>query len=90
MMILFDQEIMVRTTLTIDDELFAQALALSEPGIGKSELLRKCVKAYIQKQTARRLAALGGKASDVDPAPRRPARHRIAGGSNPNSDGPVR
>jgi hypothetical protein len=48
------------TTLTIDDELFSRALALSEPRIEKAELLKECVKAYIQRQTARRLAALGG------------------------------
>jgi Arc/MetJ family transcription regulator len=61
----------MRTTLTIDDELFARALALAEPGIDKAELLRECVKAFIQRQTARRLAALGGQAADIEPAPRR-------------------
>ena len=51
------------TTLTIDDELFgkavALALALAETGIERTELLRECIKAFIQRQTARRLAALG-------------------------------
>jgi Arc/MetJ family transcription regulator len=61
----------MRTTLTIDDELFARALALAEPGIDKAELLRECVKAFIQRQTARRLAALGGQAPDIELAPRR-------------------
>jgi Arc/MetJ family transcription regulator len=61
----------MRTTLTIDDELFARALALAEPGIEKAELLRECVKAFIQRQTARRLAALGGQATDIELAPRR-------------------
>lgn len=61
----------MRTTLTIDDELFAQAVALAEPGIGRSELLEECVKAFIQRQTARRLAALGGQIPDLEPAPRR-------------------
>ncbi|MEO6322987.1 MAG: type II toxin-antitoxin system VapB family antitoxin [Polaromonas sp.] len=61
----------MRTTLTIDDELFAKAVALAEPGIEKSELIRECVKAFIQRQTARRLAALGGKASDIELVPRR-------------------
>lgn len=60
----------MRTTLTIDDELFARALALAEPGIERSELIRECVKAFIQRQTARRLAALGGKAPEVKLAPR--------------------
>ncbi len=61
----------MRTTLTIDDELFAKAVALAEPGIERSELLKECVKAFIQLQTARRLAALGGQAPEIEPAPRR-------------------
>ena len=61
----------MRTTLTIDDDLFAKALALAEPGVEKSELIRECVKAFIQRQTARRLAALGGLAPDIEIAPRR-------------------
>ena len=61
----------MRTTLTIDDELFAKAVALAEPGVEKSELIRECVKAFIQRQTARRLAALGGLAPDMEIAPRR-------------------
>ncbi len=61
----------MRTTLTIDDSLFAKAVALAEPGIEKSELIRECVKAFIQRQTARRLAALGGLAPDIELAPRR-------------------
>lgn len=61
----------MRTTLTIDDELFAKAVALAEPGIERSELLKQCIKAFIQRQTARRLAALGGQAQDIEFAPRR-------------------
>lgn len=61
----------MRTTLTIDDDLYAQALALAEPGIERSELLRQCVKAFIQRETARRLAALGGQVPEVELAPRR-------------------
>ena len=60
----------MRTTLTIDDALFAKAVALAEPGIEKSELIRECVKAFIQRQTARRLAALGGQAPDMELVPR--------------------
>ena len=63
----------MRTTLTIDDDLFAKALALAEPGIEKSELLKECVRAFIQRQAARRLAALGGQAPDIKLAPRRRA-----------------
>jgi hypothetical protein len=61
----------MRTTFTIDDQLFATALSLAEPGIEKSELIRECVKAFIQRQSARRLAALGGQAADIELVPRR-------------------
>lgn len=62
----------MRTTLTIDDELFAKALALADPGTERAELFKECVKAFIQRQTARRLAALGGQAPEITFAPRRP------------------
>jgi Arc/MetJ family transcription regulator len=61
----------MRTTLTIDDELFAKALALADPGTERSELFKECVKAFIQRQTARRLAALGGQVPEITRAPRR-------------------
>ena len=61
----------MRTTLTIDDDLFAKAMLLAEPGTGKSELLTECVKAFIQRQSARRLAALGGQVPDIKLASRR-------------------
>ena len=61
----------MRTTLTIDDQLYAKAVSLAEPGMEKSELLKECVKAFIQRQTARRLAALGGQAPDMELVPRR-------------------
>lgn len=61
----------MRTTLTIDDELFAKALALADPGTERAELFKECVKAFIQRQTARRLAALGGQAPEITLAPRR-------------------
>jgi hypothetical protein len=71
MMFLLMQEAPMRTTLTIDDELFAKAVALAPPNIEKSELIRECVKAFIQRQTARRLADLGGLVHDIELAPRR-------------------
>ncbi|WP_027995942.1 type II toxin-antitoxin system VapB family antitoxin [Simplicispira psychrophila] len=61
----------MRTTLTIDDQLFAKAVALAEPGVEKSELIQECVKAFIHRPTAHRLAVLGGQAPDVELAPRR-------------------
>ena len=63
----------MRTTLTLDDSLFADALALADPGMDKAELLRECVKAFIQRQAALRLAALGGAAPEIEVVPRRRA-----------------
>lgn len=61
----------MRTTITIDDDLYAKAVALADPGIEKSELIRECVRAFIQIQTARRLAALGGGVPEMELPPRR-------------------
>ena len=61
----------MRTTLTIDDQLFAKAVSLAQPGIKKSELIRECVMAFIQRQTARRLADLDGLAPEIEIAPQR-------------------
>ncbi len=61
----------MRTTVTIDDKLFSKAVLLAEPGMGPSELLRECVCAFIQRQTARRLSALCGQARDIELPPRR-------------------
>lgn len=61
----------MRTTITIDDDLYEEAMALAEPGIEKSELIRECVRAFIQLQTARRLAALGGTVPEMQLPPRR-------------------
>ena len=61
----------MRTTLTIDDALFSKALSLAEPGMEKSELIKECVKAFIQRQAARRLAAMGGQIPDIELASRR-------------------
>ena len=58
----------MRPPLTIDNYLFAEAVSLAELGIEKSELIRQCVKSFIQRQTGRRLAAL---VPDIELGPRR-------------------
>jgi len=63
---------MMRTTVTIDDALYEQALEFAEPGMDKpSDLIREAVKTYIQVQAARRLAALGGTAPEMSDISRR-------------------
>lgn len=60
----------MRTTVTLDDELLAQAgqaLGISE----RSVLLHEGLKLIVQREAARRLALLGGSAPDFQPASRR-------------------
>jgi len=60
----------MRTTLALDNELLAKAqdyTGLRE----KSALVREALKALIQRESARRLARLGGTAPDLISIPRR-------------------
>ena len=61
----------MRTTVTIDDALYEQALALADPSMDKADLFREAVRTFVQVQAARRLAALGGKAPAMKDVPRR-------------------
>jgi Arc/MetJ family transcription regulator len=61
----------MRTTVTIDDALYEQALAFAEPGTDKAELFRLAMQTFVRVQAARRLAALGGAAPDMPEIPRR-------------------
>ncbi|MEA1834695.1 type II toxin-antitoxin system VapB family antitoxin [Methylobacterium durans] len=60
----------MRATLALDDELVAQAQAVT--GLTEtSSLLREALKALIERESARRLARLGGSEPDLRAAPRR-------------------
>jgi Arc/MetJ family transcription regulator len=60
----------MRTTLNIDDELFQQARDLS--GLQeKTALIREGLKALIERESAKRLAKLGGSEPQLEPIPRR-------------------
>ncbi len=49
----------MRTTLALDDDLLAQAIALT--GMAeKTALVREALRALIQRESAKRLALLGG------------------------------
>jgi Arc/MetJ family transcription regulator len=63
----------MRTTLALDDELVAKAQAFT--GLKqKSRLVREALKALIERESARRLARLGGSEPEMDsPRRRRPA-----------------
>lgn len=60
----------MRTTLALDDDLVAQAQQLT--GLQeKSRLMREALTALIQRESARRLARLGGSEPELKVAPRR-------------------
>ena len=62
----------MRTTLALDDELVAKAQAFT--GLKeKSSLVREALKALIEREAARRLAALGGTMPELEDIPRRRA-----------------
>jgi Arc/MetJ family transcription regulator len=60
----------MRTTLAIDDELLAKAQAFTGM-TEKSALVREALKALIERESARRLARLGGSEPDLAAPPRR-------------------
>ncbi|ODU32932.1 MAG: antitoxin [Thiobacillus sp. SCN 63-374] len=60
----------MRTTINLDDALLERAQALS--GVTeRSALLREALTALIQRESARRLARLGGSEPELKPVPRR-------------------
>ncbi len=60
----------MRTTLALDDELLAKAQALS--GLSeKTALVREALQALIQRESAKRLALLGGSEPQLKDVPRR-------------------
>jgi hypothetical protein len=61
----------MRTTVTIDDELYQRALDVADPGMDKGDLFREAMKVFVRVQAGKRLAALGGKAPLMKDIPRR-------------------
>lgn len=61
----------MRTTVTIDDELYAKALEMADPEMDKADLFREAIKTFVRVQAAKRLAALGGATPDMPDVPRR-------------------
>ncbi len=63
----------MRTTLALDDELLAKAQAFT--GLTeKSALVREALKALVERESARRLARLGGSEPDIVAPSRRRQR----------------
>lgn len=60
----------MRTTVTIDDTLFEQALEMADPGMDKADIFREAFKTFVRVQAAKRLAALGGSLPEMRDVPR--------------------
>jgi Arc/MetJ family transcription regulator len=65
----------MRTTLNIDDELLGEAQRIT--GVTeKAALVREGLRALIERESARRLAQLGGSEPQLEPVPRRKTKPR--------------
>ncbi|QEI07506.1 type II toxin-antitoxin system VapB family antitoxin [Pigmentiphaga aceris] len=63
----------MRTTVTIDDALYAKAIELADPQMDKADIFREAMQTFVRVQAAKRLAALGGAAADMQDVPRQRA-----------------
>ena len=61
---------LMRTTINIDDDLLAKAARLAGP-LDRSAMVREGLKALIERESAKRLARLGGTQRNLKAAPRR-------------------
>ena len=61
----------MRTTVTIDDDLYQRGLDLADPGMDKTDLFREAMNVFIRVQVDKRLASLGGKSPQMKNIPRR-------------------
>ena len=60
----------MKTTVTIDDELYEKALELAGPAIGSSNLVQEALKTFVRVEMGKRLAALGGSSPQMPDIPR--------------------
>ena len=60
----------MRTTVNLDDELLARALAITGQ-TERDELLHEALRALIEREAARRLSRLSGSMRDAKDIPRR-------------------
>ncbi len=63
----------MRTTINIDDELLAKATKLAGP-LDRTAMVNEGLKAFIERESARRLARLAGTQPELKVAPRRRQR----------------
>lgn len=61
----------MRTTVTIDDDLYEKAMSIADPAMDRADLFREAIKTFVRVQAARRLADLGGTMPEIQDVPRR-------------------
>ena len=61
----------MRTTVTIDDDLYAKALEVADPTMDRADLFREAIKTFVRVQAAKRLADLGAAMPEIKDIPRR-------------------
>jgi Arc/MetJ family transcription regulator len=65
------EDLLLRTTITIDDELYQRALDVADPGMDRADLFREAMRVFVRVQAAKRLSALGGQTPKMKMIPRR-------------------
>jgi hypothetical protein len=61
----------MRTTVTIDDALYEEALEVADPAMDRNDLFREAIKIFVRVQAAKRLSALGSTMPEMRGIPRR-------------------
>lgn len=61
----------MRTTVTIDDDLYKKALAVADPAMDRADLFREAIITFVRVQAAKRLIALGATMPETLDVPRR-------------------
>ncbi len=61
----------MRTTISIEDELFEQAAQFCPPNSDKASVIREAMQTFVRLQAAKRLATLGGVNPQMENIPRR-------------------
>ena len=61
----------MKTTVTIDDDLYNKALELTDPAMDKADLFHEAIKTFVQVQLAKRLSAAGALMPKMPDVPRR-------------------
>ena len=64
----------MRTTITIDDDLYEKALEVADPTMDEADLFQEAIKTFVRVRTAKRLASLGVTMPEMPDVPRRHGR----------------